>query len=368
MKILVITNHSFMLWQFRRELIEELLKEHEVVISVPFGDHIEEFEKLGCRMIDTAVDRRGINPKTDLRLYRTYRKLLKNEKPDMVITYSIKPNIYAGFACRQMGIPYCVNVQGLGTAFQKPILADVVTVMYKTALKKAKVVFFENEGNAEEFRTRKITPAAQQHVLPGAGVNLERFTYHEYPQNNRVHFLYLGRIMREKGVDELFWAAHKLHEEGADFVLDLVGFFEDEYKEQVDTLVADGIAVFHGFQHDPVPYYAAADCVVLPSYHEGMSNVLLEATAIGRPVITSDIPGCREAVLNGVSGWLCVVQDREAVYAAMKAMLSHSVSERTRMGQSGRRLMEERYDKGKVVEETLQAMFAQNYTRIGMDG
>lgn len=366
MKILVITNHSFMLWQFRRELIEELLKEHEVVISVPFGEHIKDFEKLGCRMIDTAVDRRGINPKTDLKLYRTYRKLLKIEKPDMVITYSIKPNIYAGFACRQMGIPYCVNVQGLGTAFQKPILSDVVTVMYKTALKKAKVVFFENEGNAEEFRNRKIIPASQQHVLPGAGVNLERFTYHEYPQNNRVHFLYLGRIMREKGVDELFWAAQKLYEEGVDFVLDLVGFFEDEYKEQVDKLVADGIAVFHGFQHDPVPYYSAADCVVLPSYHEGMSNVLLEAAAIGRPVITSDIPGCREAVVDGKSGLLCKAKEKAAVYKAMKEMLSHAVSERTQMGQSGRRLIEERFSKHKVVGETLQAMFAQDCTRTGM--
>ena len=356
MKILVITNHSFMLWQFRRELIEELLKEHEVVISVPFGDHIEDFKALGCRMIDTDVDRRGINPAKDLKLYRTYRKLLKTEQPDMVITYSIKPNIYAGFACRQMGIPYCVNVQGLGTAFQKPVLSDVVTVMYKTALKKAKVVFFENEGNAEEFRNRKITPASQQHVLPGAGVNLERFAYHEYPQNDKVHFLYLGRIMREKGVDELFWAVRKLHEEGADFVLDLVGFFEDEYKEQVDALAADGIAVFHGFQQDPVPYYAAADCVVLPSYHEGMSNVLLEAAAIGRPVITSDIPGCREAVVDGESGMLCKVQDCEAVYTAMKRLLACSADERKEFGLAGHRLMEDRFEKGKVVEKTIRGI------------
>lgn len=353
MKILVITNHSFMLWQFRRELIEELLKEHEVIISVPFGDHIDDFRNLGCRMIDTDVDRRGINPAKDLKLYRTYRKLLKNEKPDMVITYSIKPNIYAGYACRQMGIPYCVNVQGLGTAFQKPILADVVTVMYKTALKKANVVFFENEGNAEEFRNRKITPASQQHVLPGAGVNLERFAYHEYPQNDKVHFLYLGRIMREKGVDELFWAARKLHEEGAEFVLDLVGFFEDEYKELVDALVADGIAVFHGFQPDPVPYYAAADCVVLPSYHEGMSNVLLEAAAIGRPVITSDIPGCRGAVVDGESGLLCNVKDKEAVYEAMKRMIERTKDIRSLMGNIGHRMMEDRFEKKKVVAETV---------------
>lgn len=356
MKILIITNHSFMLWQFRRELIEELLKDHEVLISVPFGDHIDDFKRLGCRMINTELDRRSINPVKDIGLYHTYRKLLKNERPDMVITYSIKPNIYAGFACRQMGIPYCVNVQGLGTAFQKPALANLVTAMYKTALKKAKVVFFENEGNAEEFRKRKITPAKKQHVLPGAGVNLERFAYHEYPHNDKIHFLYLGRIMREKGMDELFGAVKKLHDESADFVLDLVGFFEDEYKEQVDALVKAGIAVFHGFQPDPVPFYAAADCVVLPSYHEGMSNVLLEAAAIGRPIITSDIPGCREAVDDRKSGLLCKVKDANSLYEHMRRVLGTSFAERESMGQAAHEKMVREFDKESVIKCTVVAI------------
>lgn len=358
MKILILTNHSFMLWQFRRELIEELSKYNEIVIGVPFGEHIDDFKSIGCRMIDITLDRRSINPVKDIGLYRTYKKFLKAEQPDMVITYSIKPNIYGGFACRKMEIQYCVNVQGLGTAFQKPILSDIVTVMYRLALKKAKVVFFENEGNAEKFRKRKITPAEQQHVLPGAGVNLERFAYHEYPHNDKVHFLYLGRIMREKGVDELFYAAKKLHDDGANFVLDLVGFFEDEYKEQVDALVSDKIAVFHGFSENPVPYYANADCVVLPSYHEGMSNVLLEAAAVGRPVITSDIPGCREAVIDGESGMLCGVRNKEAVYEAMKRMLELSETKRREMGLNARKLTEEKFEKHKVVTETMEMIWA----------
>ena len=130
-----------MLWQFRKELIEELLKQGEVVIGLPFGEHIDDFKAMGCRMINVDVDRRGINPIKDLKLYRRYKKLLKNEKPDMVITYSIKPNVYGGYACRRMKIPYCVNVQGLGTAFQKKGLAQLVGFMYKTALKKSKVTF-----------------------------------------------------------------------------------------------------------------------------------------------------------------------------------------------------------------------------------
>ena len=356
-KILVVTNHSYMLWQFRRELIQRLMEDAEVVISTPFVGHEQDFAAMGCRMLETDVDRRGINPVTDFRLYHTYVKILKTERPDMVITYSIKPNIYAGFACRMQKIPYCVNVQGLGTAFQKKGLAQIVTVMYRTALKKAKTVFFENAENAKLFREKKITPAWQQTVLPGAGVNLESYSYQEYPNNDKVRFLYLGRIMKEKGMDELFWAVQELRKECAgQFVLDLVGFFEDEYKEQVEKMTQDGIAVFHGFQENPRPYYGKADCVVLPSYHEGMSNVLLEAAATGRPLITSDIPGCREAVKQGISGLLCPVKDRNALLHAMEDFLKLSKEERKAMGRAGRKYMEEQYDKEKVVKKTCRTI------------
>ena len=356
-KILVVTNHSYMLWQFRRELIQRLMEDAEVVISTPFVGHEQDFAAMGCRMLETDVDRRGINPVTDFRLYHTYVKILKTERPDMVITYSIKPNIYAGFACRMQKIPYCVNVQGLGTAFQKKGLAQIVTVMYRMALKKAKTVFFENAENAKIFREKKITPAWQQTVLPGAGVNLESYSYQEYPNNDKVRFLYLGRIMKEKGMDELFWAVQELRKECAgQFVLDLVGFFEDEYKEQVEKLTQDGIAVFHGFQENPRPYYGKADCVVLPSYHEGMSNVLLEAAATGRPLITSDIPGCREAVKQGISGLLCPVKDRNALLHAMEDFLKLSKEERKAMGRAGRKYMEEQYDKEKVVKKTCRTI------------
>ena len=321
MKILIITNHSYMLYRFRKELIQTLAKDHEVVLSMPFVGHEEDFQAMGLRCINTDVDRRGINPKTDGKLFLTYRNLLKTERPDMVLTYSIKPNIYAGLACSMLGIPYCANVQGLGTAFQRKGLAQFVTALYRTALKKAKVVFFENEGNAQEFIERKILPREKITVLPGAGINLERYPLMAYPENDRMHFLFLSRIMKEKGIDELFAAMRRLHAElGNQVVLDLVGFFDDDYEAQVNQLVADGIAVFHGFQTEPTPYYAAADCVVLPSYHEGMSNVLLEAAAIGRPVITSNIHGCMEAVSDGETGLLCNAKDTDTLYEQMLKM------------------------------------------------
>lgn len=357
-RILILTNHSFMLWQFRRELIAALMERGiEIVIGVPFGDHIEDFEAMGCRMIDTPLERRGINPLHDVSLYRQYRQILHTESPDMVITYSIKPNIYGGFACRTLGIPYCVNVQGLGTAFQKKGIAQLVTLMYTVALKKAKVVFFENSANAELFRKRKITPARQQVLLNGAGINLDFYAQQSYPKNDPIRFLYLGRLMQEKGIDELFAAVKMLHADGFDFKLDLVGFFEDEYKEKVEDLEHSGIAVFHGFQSDPRPYYAAADCVVLPSYHEGMSNVLLEAAATGRPLIASDIPGCREAVDIGRSGLVCQVKDTESLYRAMKEFAAMPREDREQMGMAGRRHMEAHFAKDLVVAHTLDAIF-----------
>ena len=358
MKILIITNHSYMLYQFRRELIQMLMKEHEVVLSMPFVGHEEDFRAMGLKCVHTDVDRRGINPARDMKLMRTYRALLRAEQPDLVITYSIKPNIYGGLMCGMLGIPFCANVQGLGTAFQRKGLARFVTVLYRTALKKAKTVFFENEGNAREFLDRKILTREKITVLPGAGINLEKYPLTAYPENDQVRFLYLGRIMKEKGMDELFAAMRCLRGElGDKVVLDLVGFFDDDYEARVNQLVADGIAVFHGFQTDPVPYYAAADCVVLPSYHEGLSNVLLEAAAIGRPVITSDIHGCKEAVDPDASGLLCAVKDADDLHQKMLKMANTHRAERERMGLAARHKVEREFEKGMVVNKTIHGIF-----------
>lgn len=358
MKILILTNHSYMLYRFRRELIAQLQKEHEVVLSMPFVGHEADFQRMGLRCIRTEVDRRGMNPKTDWKLLLTYRRLLRQEKPDLVLTYSIKPNIYAGLICRMEKIPYCANVQGLGTAFQRQWLSSFVTILYRAALKQARVVFFENQGNADEFLRRRILPREPIRVLPGAGIDTHAYPLMPYPENNRIRFLYLGRIMKEKGVDELFSAIRKLHEElGSGIQLDLVGFFDDDYRQEVERLVSDGIAVFHGFQTDPRPYYAAADCVILPSYHEGLSNVLLEAAATGRPVITSDIPGCRETVDRDVSGLLCPAGDARQLYEQMRRMAGMPRPQREKMGLAAREKILREFPKDLVVDLTLQSLF-----------
>ena len=222
---------------------------------------------------------------------------------------------------------------------------------------KGETVFFENEENAQFFLNKKIISHRQVSVLPGAGINLDEYPCVPMGDDGVCSFLFVGRIMKEKGVDEFFSAARTLKAEfGEEVAFDVVGFYEDAYKEQVDQLVADGIVRFHGFQTDVHPFYEAADCVVLPSYHEGMSNVLLEGAATGRALITSDIPGCREAVEDGVSGYLCPAQDAEGLTQAMRDFAQQSFDRQVQMGQSGRALVERKFDKQLVVAKTLDGL------------
>ena len=355
MRILIATNHSYMFYRFRKELVEALTQEHEVILSTPFVGHEDDLQAMGLRCIDTEIDRRSINPFKDMKLLKAYRKMLDEIQPDLVITYSIKPNIYMGSACKAKGIPYVTNVQGLGTAFEKPVLSSVVSVMYRSALRKAGTVFFENEENSQFFLHKNIISAQQMKVLPGAGINLDEYPYVPMQDDGVCSFLFVGRIMKEKGVDEFFTAAKTIKAEfGEKVAFDVVGFYEDAYKETVDQLVADSVIKFHGFQTDVHPFYEAADCVVLPSYHEGMSNVLLEGAATGRALITSDIPGCREAVESGVSGYLCPAKDADALYEAMRRFVELPEESRAEFGCRGRERMEQRFSKTAVVAETIK--------------
>lgn len=356
MKILILANNDVGLHQFRRELIETLLQNHQVTISLPYGKLVEPLRELGCHFVDTPVDRRGINPVTDLKLMRQYRKLIKAQRPDLVITYTIKPNIYGGLACRRAKIPYAVNITGLGTAFQKKgMLRALVTRLYRSALKKAKVVFFENSANRQVFLDEKIVPEKKCCLLNGAGVNLTHYTPVPYPQTTPVHFLFVGRVMKEKGVGELFEAMERLHSEGESCCLDVLGLHEEDYAQSIAQGQKAGWLLYHGYQKDVRPFIGQAHCFVLPSYHEGMANTNLECAAMGRPVITSNIPGCREAVTTG-SGILCKPQNTDSLYKAMKTFLRLTPEARAAMGQVGRAHMEAVFDKKKVVKATIDAL------------
>ena len=355
-RILILANHSGGLYDFRKDLIAELKKHANVTVAVPHNDRWEELHKLADRVIELPIDRRGMNPLHDSNLFQQYRAMLKEVKPDLVLTYTIKPNIYGGLACRMAHIPYAVNITGLGSAIENGgWLKRFVLMLYKLALKGAKVVFFENTGNRDTLVAAGVVPNGRDVVLNGAGVNLEDYPCQTYPQEGPVRFLFVGRVMHEKGVDELFAAAKRMKQKYGDGVeFHIVGSFEEAYKPVMDELEQAGVVKFHGYQSNIKSFYAMASCIVLPSYHEGMSNVLLEAAASGRPLITSDIPGCREAVENGVSGYLRPIKDADALYAAMQRFAELPEGWRAEMGRCGRDRMEQNFSKTAVVAETIK--------------
>lgn len=353
-KILILANNSGGLYGFRHELIARLMQNAEVYVSTPFDDKIPELTELGCHLIETPIDRRGINPINDASLLKTYKKMIREIMPDLVITYTIKPNIYGGIACNALKIPFVANVTGLGTAFEKDnILKKLVTFLYKRTFSKCRTVFFENTANQQYFIKQGIIPADIAYALHGAGVNTEYYAYSDYSKSDNHRFLFVGRIMKEKGIEELFTAMKRLSSDDAECSLTIIGEMEEDYTDIIRQYEKQGWLSFAGYQQDVRPYIAESSCFVLPSYHEGMANTLLECASMGRPLITTDIPGCREAVIDNETGFLCRVKDADSLYNAMKSFIALSYDRRKAMGIAGRKHMEDVFAKEKVVDETV---------------
>lgn len=360
MRVLVLANSSSGLWLFRRELINKLIKDGCNVCAVsPDDGRFSDLKLLGCEVIDVPIDRRGTNPIKDIFLIKKYIKIINEYKPDLVITYTIKPNIYGGMACRLKRIPYTANITGLGTAFQNTgALRKIVSGLYKVALRRAKKIFFENSANMKFILENKIASEKQAYLLNGAGVNIDYFYIKEYPRDRRlIKFLFIGRVMQEKGVNELLNAIQKTKQEGFLIELDIVGEMEEDYSSIFNKYIKEGWLHYHGFQQDVRPYIAECDCFILPSWHEGMANTNLECAAMGRPVITSDIPGCREAVIDGVSGYLCQPKNPDDIVACIKKFLQLSRPMRARMGYEGRKHIEKYFNKKSIVSETIGQLY-----------
>ena len=357
MKIMILANSSSGLYEFRKELMAELLIENEIIVTTPDNGKCEDLEKMGCELILQPVDRRGTNPIRDIQLLYNYYKHVKKNNPDLVITYTIKPNIYGGVVCRLLEIPYAINITGLGTAFQENgLLTKLVIFLYKIACKESKVVFFENSANRSVFLDNNIVCEKQACLLNGAGVNLKHFSYADYPEDGTIEFLFMGRVMAEKGIDELFNAMKMLVDEGIDTRLHVLGNYEEDYEDCIECYEHEGWLCYHGYQDDVKPFIHATHCFVLPSWHEGMANTNLECAASGRPIITSDIPGCKEAVIEGVSGYLVESKNARDLFCVMKKFIQLSYEEKRVMGIKARRHMEAMFDKNKVVEETIKRM------------
>lgn len=356
-KILIFSNHVITIKALRVELVNALVdKTHKVILAMPKDNQNVFFEDLGCEIIETSLDRRGTNPIADLKLLLNYMKIIKDVKPDVVLTYTIKPNVYGGLACLLKKTPYLANITGLGTAVENGgIMAILTKFLYKIGLCNARTVFFQNSTNEKFFKQEKVVKKNTR-LLPGSGVNLEKHPFEEFPQMDQcIKFLFVGRIMKDKGINELLEAFSKIKQQYHNAELSVVGMFdEDEYKSQLENLENQGILKYLGQRSDVHDLIKKNHVVVLPSYHEGLANVLLEAAACGRPVIATDVAGCRETYDDGISGLSCKAKESQSLYNAMEQFIKKTHEEKILMGIAGRQKVEKEFDRTIVVDAYIE--------------
>ena len=323
MNVLVFTNSIGGLYNFRKEVILAIVAAgYEVYISVPDCDsRAVFFEANGCHIIQTNLNRRGTNPLSDIKLMLTYRKYIKQFRPIVILTYTIKPNVYGGIAARLCKIPQLANVTGLGDSIENDGWLKKLTVsLYRIGLMKARRIFFQNEENRNICIKYGIA-SKESLLLPGSGVNLIHHTFKTYPQQEDViRFLFIGRLLKDKGIEEYYAAARCVKQKYPNTEFEILGKCDDEIqKERLDYFVKEGVVVYLGVTTDVRPYIEKVHCTIMPSYHEGMSNVNLESAANGRPVITTNVPGCRETVDDGITGFLVKVKDTQSLIGVLRS-------------------------------------------------
>ena len=357
MRVLIVANADIGLYKFRKELLEELVKNNEVYIALPKGEFYNELVAIGCRYIVTELDRHGTNPIKEFKVVSLYKRIIKEVKPDIVFTYTIKPNVYAGMACASLNVPYVANVTGLGTAVENPGLMQFVTVnLYRFGLKKAQKVFFQNTENRDFMISKGVVKGAYD-MLPGSGVNLNNYTVSEYPNSDTVDFVFVSRIMKEKGIDQYLDAAKEIRNRHPETRFHICGFCEQAYEDELKKLNEDGTIIYHGLVKDMVAIYRQMSCTIHPTYYpEGLSNVLLESAASGRPIITTNRSGCREVVDDGVNGYGVEEKNSQDLIEKIEMFLSKSVEERKQMGLAGRAKVEKEFNRQIVIDKYFEEM------------
>ena len=357
MTILVLTNTYRGLHSFRKEVIQALKDGgHRIVISAPVDDKTHFFEEMGCEIIDTQFNRKGMNPLKDVGLLLRYRKLIKQVSPDVVLSYTIKPNLYGGMACQLCRVPQIANVTWLGSAVENPgWLQQLTILLYKVGLRKTKMVFFQNKANMEFCKQHGMVKGNAR-LIPGSGVNLQYHALQPYPTPEEpMSFVFISRLLREKGIEEYLLAAQEIKYKYPKTEFHILGFCEENYQERIDKMQKDGIVIYHGRQPDVRPYLGKAWCTVHPSFYpEGMSNVLLESCAAGRPIITTDRPGCGEIVNDGINGFVVRQRDGYDVARKIERFITMPYEQKRGMGLAARRKVEREFDRQMVVDAYTQ--------------
>ncbi|MBQ9873720.1 MAG: glycosyltransferase family 4 protein [Thermoguttaceae bacterium] len=355
MRILLAINQARVLYDFKRELVSALLERgDEVWLSFEEDFRADYFEATAAKILPTPIDPRGLNPLRDLKLWSFYRRTLKKLRPDLALTFTIKPNVYCGLACRALGTPYLATISGFGTALNGggPV-ARISKGLYRVGLAGADRVFCQNGTIAERVVAERMVRSERVVSTPGSGVDLTTFQVAPYPdESESIELLFIGRLMRDKGIFEFLECAERVRKERPDVKFRILGAPErgcnKEYA-RVAEAAKNGVVEYLGYKLDVKPELARASAVVLPSYHEGLSNVLLEGAATGRPLLASSVPGCAETFDEGASGFGFAPKSADALVDATRRFLALSRSERAEMGRRGRERVANLFDRAKVV-------------------
>lgn len=353
-RILILANDNSTIYNFRRELLYRLINEKdEVIISLPKHERNIEFERIGCKIDEIILSRSGTNPIKELILLKSYKKQIKRINPDIVLTYTAKPNIYGSLACKKLSVPYINNVTGLGSNFQsKNIIKKIMLLLQRISYTKSQCIFFQNISNKQCFEEQKIV-VSNTSLLPGSGVNLELHKYESYPKENDItRFILVSRVRKDKGFDELFEAMKLVFKDYKKVEFHIVGWYEDDtYKKKIREMTDNYPVVYHGkkSQEEVHQLISNCHCLIHPSHHEGMANVLLEAASAGRPCMASNISGCKEAIDGGITGFLFEVRDSISLAKTIIKFINLEQEERTVMGIHGRNKMEKEFDRNIVI-------------------
>jgi glycosyltransferase involved in cell wall biosynthesis len=364
-KIVISINTAWNIFNFRAGLVRALVAAgHQVIALAPNDDYADRLKELGCEFVSLPMDNNGTHPGRDLLLLVRYYSALRALRPDVFLGYTVKPNVYGSLAAHALGIPVINNVAGLGTAFIRDnLVTKVVRGLYKMSLKRSHRVFFQNADDRALFIESGLVERASTALVPGSGLNLQDYVPQkdENTEGRSFRFLLVARMLRDKGIEEYVEAARAVKARHCNVEFQLLGFIDagnpngiPEHK--VARWEAEGLVTYLGRTDNVRPYLSAADCVVLPSYREGVPRSLLEAAAMARPIIATDVVGCRDAVDDGVTGFLCEVKNSVSLAQKMHAMLSLPMEARAEMGAAGRRKVETEFDEQLVIQKYLGAL------------
>ncbi|MDP2083924.1 MAG: glycosyltransferase family 4 protein [Gemmobacter sp.] len=364
MNILISVNAAWNVWNFRKPLVAALIADgHVVTVLAPGDATVPKLTELGCRFRHLEMRVKGLNPLQDLGLTFRLRRIFRELQPDIVLSFTIKNNIFGALAAKLAGIAFVPNVTGLGTAFLSGrALERVARTLYRAAFRHLPVVFFQNSDDRDLFLERGLVTAEQARLLPGSGIDLHRFAPAPYPKDDAAPvFLMIARLLRDKGVLEYVGAARRVKSVYPLARFQLLGATDAQNRSAIDRETvrgweAEGAIEYLGTAKDVRPLIAAAHCIVLPSYREGAPRTLIEGAAMARPLIATDVPGCRAVVEQGKTGFLCQVRSAESLADACQRFLDLPPGDRAAMGRAGRAKMEREFDQRIVVEAYRSAL------------